>query len=132
MNTETKYIIVDDDPLNNTICSLMLKRALYDVGIETFALPWEGLVFIQNNINGLMPHSVVFLDIHMPTLTAWGFLEHYENFSEEIKKRISIYLLSSSISQRDRDKAKNYKSVKGFVSKPLTTETILSIAGNEF
>ena len=132
MNTETKYIIVDDDPLNNTICSLMLKRTLHDVGIKTFALPREGLGFIQNNITSLMTHLVLFLDINMPVLTGWDFLEQYENFSEEIKKHISIYLLSSSISQHDRDKAKNYKSVKGFVSKPLTTATILSIAGNEF
>jgi two-component SAPR family response regulator len=132
MSTETKYIIVDDDPLNNTICSLMLKRTLHEVGIKTFTQPWEGLVFIQNNINRLMTHSVLFLDINMPALTGWDFLGHYEKFSEEIKMQISIYLLSSSINQRDRDKAKKYECIKGFVSKPLTTEAILTIAGNEF
>lgn len=132
MSADIKYIIVDDDPLNNTICTLMLKRTLHEVGIKTFALPWEGLVFIQNNINCIMTHSVLFLDINMPMLTAWDFLGQYESFNEEIKKQISIYLLSSSISRWDRDKAKNYQSVKGFISKPLTTEKILSIAENEF
>ena len=132
MSTETKYIIVDDDPLNNTICSLMLKRTLHEVGIKTFIRPWEGLVFIQNNINRLITHSVLFLDINMPELTGWDFLGHYEKFSEEIKKQISIYLLSSSINQRDRDKAKKYDCIKGFVSKPLTTQAILNIAENEF
>jgi two-component system chemotaxis response regulator CheY len=132
MSEETKYIIVDDDPLNNTICSLMLRRTLHEVGIKTFAQPWEGLVFIQNNTNYLTPHSVLFLDINMPALTGWDFLGHYEKLGEEIKKRISIYMLSSSINQRDRNKAKTYPCVKGFVSKPLTTETILSIAEQEF
>jgi len=132
MSTELKFILVDDDPLNNTICSLMLKRTLHEAGIKTFERPQEGLVFIQSNINKLITHSVLFLDIHMPTLTAWDFLGQYESFSEEIKKQISIYLLSSSISQRDRDKAKSYESVKGFITKPLTTEKILSIAGTEF
>ena len=132
MSEETKYIIVDDDPLNNTICSLMLKRTLHGVGTKTFTKPREGLVFIQNNINRLKTHSVLFLDINMPALTGWDFLGHYEKFSKEIKKRISVYLLSSSINHSDWDKAKKYACIKGFVSKPLTTEAILTIAGNEF
>jgi two-component SAPR family response regulator len=132
MSGDIKYIIVDDDPLNNTICSLMLKRTLHEAGIKTFERPQEGLVFIQSNINRSISHSVLFLDINMPTLTAWDFLGQYECFSEEIKKQISIYLFSSSISQQDRDKAKSYQSVKGFIFKPLTTETILSIAEHEF
>jgi two-component SAPR family response regulator len=132
MSNDIKYIIVDDDPLNNAICSLMLKRTLHEAGVKTFEQPREGLFFIKNNKNSFMTHSVLFLDINMPTLTAWDFLGQYESFSEEIKRQISIYLLSSSISKRDRDKAKGYKSVKGFISKPLTSETILSIAENEF
>ena len=132
MSEQTKYIIVDDDPLNNTICGLMLKRTLHEVGIKTFARPWEGLVYIQNNTIRLLPHSVLFLDINMPVLTGWDFLEHYENFSEEIKDRISVYMLSSSINHRDREKAKKHQCIKGFLSKPLTPETILSIAEQEF
>ena len=102
MSNDIKYIIVDDDPLNNTICSLMLKRTLHEAGIKTFEQPLEGLVFIKNNMNSFMTHSVLFLDINMPTITGWDFLGHYENFNEEIKKQISIYLLSSSINQCDR------------------------------
>jgi two-component SAPR family response regulator len=133
MSAETKYIIVDDDPLNNIICSLMLKRTLHGVGIKTFTTPMEGLAFIKNDYaNDPITPSVLFLDINMPVLTGWDFLGQYENFSEEIKKHISIYLLSSSINQHDRNKAKTYERIKGFVSKPLTTQTILSIAENEF
>lgn len=132
MDTGTAYIIVDDDQLSNTICSLMLKRTLHEVGITTFTLPWDGLVFIQNNMNRSRTRAVLFLDINMPVLTGWDFLVHYENFSEEIRKQISIYLLSSSIHMRDRDRAKKHACIKGFVCKPLTTESILTIAENEF
>ncbi len=133
MSAETKYIIVDDDPLNNTICSLMLKKTLHDVGIKTFTAPMEGLAFIKNNYgNDPITPSVLFLDINMPVLTGWDFLGQYENFNEEIKKHISIYLLSSSIDQHDRNKAKTYECIKGFVSKPLTVQTILSITENGF
>ena len=131
MSTEKKYIIVDDDPLNNTICTFMLKRTLQEVGIKTFTAPWDGLIYIQNNRSQLNPHAVLFLDINMPELSGWDFLKHYSKLGEEITKHISIYLLSSSIDQRDWNKAKHYDCVKGFVSKPLTTETILSIAAKE-
>lgn len=132
MDTGTTYIIVDDDPLSNTICTLMLQRTLHEVGITTFTLPWDGLVFIQNNMNRSATRAVLFLDINMPVLTGWDFLGHYEKFNEEIRKQISIYLLSTSINVRDRDKAKKHQCIKGFVCKPLTTESTLTIAENEF
>jgi len=68
----------------------------------------------------------------MPTLTGWDFLDEYEKFGENIKRPISIYLLSSSIDRRDWDKAKENKNVKGFLVKPMYRETILSIVEKEF
>jgi len=55
-------------------------------------------------------------------------MEQYEKFSEEVKNQISIYILSSSVDPRDKDKAEANKYIKGFISKPLEEETVLSIA----
>ncbi|HTD41735.1 MAG TPA: response regulator [Mucilaginibacter sp.] len=129
MSTELKYIIVDDDPFNNTICRMIIEDALGEVEIEEFTKPEEGLLFIQENIKG---PSILFLDINMPTLTGWEFLEQYEKFSEEVKMHVSIYILSSSLDWRDKDKANANKYVKGFISKPLEFETVISIAKGEF
>ena len=132
MNTSLKYIIVDDDPFNNMICYMTLKKTLGEVDTKIFTLPEEGLLFIQNNFDANSEHTVLFLDLNMPTLTGWDFLEEYEKFSENIKGPISIYLLSSSIDRRDWDKAKENKYVKGFLVKPMYRETIISIAEKEF
>jgi CheY-like chemotaxis protein len=129
MNTIRKYILVDDDPFNNIISSIEIESALGEVNIRTFEIPEEGLAFIQHEyIRSLMP-AILFLDINMPTLTGWEFMEQYENFSEAIKKQIGIYILSSSVDPRDREKANANKYIKGFISKPLGSETILSLAG---
>jgi len=120
---------VDDDPFNNTICRMIIEDALGEVEIEEFTKPEEGLLFIQENIKG---PSILFLDINMPTLTGWEFLEQYEKFSEEVKMHVSIYILSSSLDWRDKDKANANKYVKGFISKPLEFETVISIAKGEF
>ena len=64
----------------------------------------------------------------MPSITGWEFLDQYEKFSEDVKKQISIYILSSSVDPRDKDKAEANKYIKGFISKPLDKAMILSIA----
>ena len=129
MNTVRKYIIVNDDPFNNTLCSMILKNILGEIDIKTFTVPEEGLAFIENEYMTNLEPAILFLDINMPTLTGWEFMEQYEKFSEEVKKQISIYILSSSVDQRDKDKAKANQYIKDFISKPLKRETILSIAG---
>jgi two-component SAPR family response regulator len=129
MSTDLKYIVVDDDSFNNVICRMIIEDALGEVEINEFTKPEEGLLFIRGNIKS---PAVLFLDINMPTLTGWEFLEQYEKFSEEVKMQVSIYILSSSLDRRDKDKAKANKYVKGFISKPLEFETVISIARGEF
>ena len=129
MTTDLKYIIVDDDSFNNTICTMILEDALGNVEIQEFTKPEKALLFIRENVKS---PTIVFLDINMPTLTGWEFLEQYEKFSEEVKMQINIYILSSSVDQRDVNKANENKYVKGFISKPLDFETVISIAEQEF
>ncbi len=129
MNGIRKYIIIDDDRINNLVCNLVLKRTLGAVETTIFTVPEEGLAFIQNEYSKNLKPTILFLDINMPTLTSWEFMEQFEKFSEEVKNQIRIYILSSSVDQRDKDKAKANKYIKGFISKPLVREVILSIAG---
>ena len=129
MSTELKYILVDDDPFNNIICSIIIEDTLGEVEIKSFTKPEEGLIFIKDHINS---PTVLFLDINMPTLSGWEFLDQYEDFSEQVKTHVSIYILSSSLYERDKDRANMNKYVKGFVSKPLDFETVTSIAKGEF
>jgi len=128
MNTDLKYIAVDDDEFNNLLCSMIIEDTLGEVDIRTFTKPEEGLLFIEN----VKSPSVLFLDINMPTLSGWEFLEEYEKFNEEVKMNLSIYILSSSLDRRDKERANRNKYVKGFISKPLESEIITLIANGEF
>ena len=129
MNTDLKYVIVDDDPFNNMICSMVIEDALGEAEITAFTKPEEGLEFMKKNVKA---PTVLFLDINMPTLTGWEFLEQYDTFSDEVKLNTNIYILSSSLDRRDKDRATTNKYVQGFISKPLDFETITAIAGGEF
>jgi len=128
MSTIRKDIIVDDDPFNNMLYNILLEDTLGEVDIKTFQVPEMGLAFIQNEYVKRLGPTILFLDINMPTLTCWEFMDEFEKFSETIKKQISIYIVSSSVDHRDMDKAKANKNIRGFMSKPLEQEAILSAA----
>ena len=129
MNTDVKFILVDDDPINNMLCGLSIKNALSDADIRAFTTPEKGLEFIQNeysNIHDEKP-AILLLDINMPTLTGWEFMEQFDSFSDEVKSRVSVYILSSSVDERDKERARADKYIKGFISKPIEPERVLAL-----
>jgi len=128
MSTTRNYIIVDDDPINNIICKMQLEIALGAINIKTFELPEEGLEFIEKEFVKSPVPTILFLDINMPSISGWEFIDQYEKFIEDVKTQIAIYILSSSVDPRDKDKATANKYIKGFLSKPLDKAIILSIA----
>jgi CheY-like chemotaxis protein len=112
--------LVDDDPINN----LINKRLLGKVGISDRIEEFLGGKEALENINELNPNDslLIFLDINMPVLNGWEFLDNYlQNYPERDDK---IVILSSSIDFQDRQRASEYSIVSGFLEKPLTIDKI--------
>ncbi len=130
MRTIKNFIVVDDDLWNINICTFNLKKALGEVQINSFLIPEKALAFINDEFTKNIRPTILFLDINMPNINGWQFLERFENFSDDIKNNIIIYMLSSSINPNDIEKAKASKLVKDFISKPLLNEVILMVAND--
>jgi len=129
MKTIQFFIMVDDDAINNMLCTISMKRYLgEDVQVKSFTEPELGLDFIQNQFSDILQPAVLLLDVNMPTMTGWEFMEEFENFSEQTKNLIRVYILSSSIDEHDKQRANSNKNIAGFISKPLTREILVSIA----
>lgn len=64
--------------------------------------------------------DLVMLDINMPVLDGWQFMDQFVKLSPLIKKRIVVYIVSSSIDQRDINKAREYEQISDFIIKPIT------------
>lgn len=77
--------------------------------------------------------SVILLDLNMPILDGWQFLDEFTKFKPA--KKITIYIVSSSIDQNDHQKAANYSGVSKFYVKPITkqhlTTMLEDLAGEE-
>ncbi len=126
MNVSTRFIVIDDDEFNNKICSVTLEKIDKSSNIKTFLSPVEGFAHIVTEYSRTDNNesAVLFLDINMPVMNGWEFLDRFEELAPTIKNRIKIYILSSSVDKRDIEKAKANKNVVHYLIKPLTKETI--------
>lgn len=112
--------LVDDDPINNLINKRLLGKTGISQKIEEFLGGQEALERLSQEPNS--SKILIFLDINMPVVNGWEFLEKYLKLFPERKDKILV--LSSSIDFQDRQKAEEYEIVSGFLEKPLTLEKI--------
>jgi CheY-like chemotaxis protein len=123
------YIMVDDDAINNMLCTISMKRYLgEDIEVKSFTEPEAGMEFIQKEFPNILQPAVLLLDVNMPTMSGWEFMDEFKSFPEDVKKNISVYILSSSIDEQDKQKANADKNITGFISKPLTQDILVSIS----
>ncbi|MES2780659.1 MAG: response regulator [Bacteroidota bacterium] len=123
-----RFIIIDDDPINNKLCRYLIgKVASPDTEILDFTSADGALSFISDTYISSACTTVVFLDINMPDINGWEFLTNYELLPKSIQQQIDIYILSSSVDGRDKDRAYKSSYISDFIVKPLRVETISSI-----
>lgn len=116
------FIIVDDDNISLIIAKKMIEETLGDVDIKTFVSPGEALRYFQKDFNYTNgAPAVLFLDLNMPVISGWDFLDFFDQFNNDIKNVVRIYVVSSSVDPSDKNKALSLPYVKGFISKPLTS-----------
>lgn len=126
-----QVLLVDDDPQNNFLSKMVLKISLGTIEVTDFVVPEVGLEYIESEF---IPRpdgekTTLLLDINMPTMSGWEFLEKFDNFKEHLKKQFSIYILSSSVDPSDIRRAKQNPLVVDFIEKPLTKATVLRMFG---
>ena len=68
--------------------------------------------------------DIIYLDINMPRMNGFDFLDEYEKLDEKIKSKIVIVMLTTSINPNDKIKAESYPVIKEFQNKPLTEEML--------
>jgi response regulator RpfG family c-di-GMP phosphodiesterase len=126
MTEEYCFILIDDVAMNNLLSRYILKNSYPNSQIIEFTDPMLGLEYIEKNCNKTSDIlHIILLDIYMPLVDGWDFLDIYDKLNEEIKTNCAIYVLSSSINNADSDKANANKNVTGYALKPLT-ETIIT------
>ena len=120
------FIVVDDDAINNKICRTVIEKIYVDADVNTFTDPIKGFEFIvteyskKENEN----NAILFLDINMPVMDAWEFLSLFDRLDDDVRHKITIFMLSSSVNKSDMERAMSNRNVSYYLIKPLTKESI--------
>lgn len=121
-------MLVDDNETDNFIHRRIIELSGFANEIQIKSSGKSALEYLRNNSQNIskLP-DVIFLDINMPIVDGFVFLFEFENFSEEIKAKSKIVILSSSDSKRDIDRIVDNEYVIHFITKPLTEEALESL-----
>lgn len=125
-----EVFLVDDDDIVKMVASKILKSIGFENTISQFDNGKTALAEIRKRIadQTLYPSSapvLLLLDINMPIMDAWGFLEEFTKLDQEIKNHFLISIITSSIDSNDRNMAFSYPDVKDYITKPLSGKHVI-------
>ena len=120
------FLIVDDSEIDQTVTKLLLSRKLGVANIECVSNGAEAMGWLQANQNRIETCLVIILDIRMPVMDGFEFLDVYPTLSLSLRNKISIIMLSSSLDPNDTLKASKNMAVKKLLSKPLSVQELIN------
>ncbi len=122
MSKSYAWVIDDDSIYTFTIKKLIEKNNLADK-IDVFKNGRDALDALNDKaLSDRGYPDIILLDINMPVIDGWQFMEEFVNFSD--KSSIVLYMVSSSIDARDVIKSKSFKEIKDFIVKPVTLQSL--------
>ncbi|WP_285009860.1 response regulator [Pedobacter faecalis] len=118
--------LIDDDRMFTYLLSKQMKLMDFCEGVLVFNDGLDALKYLKPIIESpeSLP-SVILLDLNMPVLDGWQFLDEFTKFKPN--KKITIYIVSSSIDQQDHLRAAQYREVSRFYVKPISKEHLVEM-----
>jgi CheY-like chemotaxis protein len=127
----TKILCVDDDPITLMLCKKVIAKANFTGEIESAKDGVEALKFFDSLIgddsNNEDYPELIFLDLNMPIMDGWEFLDEFSKNLTQSFPKTKIIVLSSSVDPKDINKSKSYPMVLDFLPKPITVEMLNNI-----
>lgn len=129
MSSNLNFIVVDDSKLDCFIAEKIIRNTGRVETCNVFQQAGDALNYI-NTLSKQPATTIVFVDIQMPVMNGFEFVEAFEALPADKRENFFVYMLSSSINENDIARVKGYASVKQFLNKPLTNDTIKAVLEN--
>lgn len=126
MENSYHILLIDDDRAFNFLNEKIIEFEKFATKVSSHVSAQEAIdelrELAQNNPEGFP--DFIFLDINMPEMDGWEFMDQFGLLSDSVKSKCKIFILTSSLNPIDIAKSKTYNEISGFASKPLTTEIL--------
>ncbi len=124
MINEQHFILIDDSTLDLFINEKMLLVNKLAASVQKFLNPAEALAQLAN-----MPNDsyIILLDLQMPIMNGFAFIEAFNNFEQTLKDKFKIFMLSSTVDAGDIQQAKSMDGILDILSKPLDTKLLVRL-----
>ncbi len=120
------YILIDDNKIDLLVASKAIEISQKPVSaVHQFLSAPLALEFVKNNTSPYI--TIMLIDIQMPIMNGFEFMEAFEKLPESIKQNYRCMFLTSSLNDLDRIRAQKYPSIKQFINKPFTSDTLLTL-----
>lgn len=126
-------LLVDDDEPTNYLHQDVLEDIGISKNITVAETAAEALQLLQRpKIADCKVPDIIFLDLNMPGMNGWDFIDEYAQMHRAYSKKPLIYILTTSTNPADKKKAEGIKEIAGFMSKPLTEDMIMNMVQQHF
>lgn len=128
MNNSLNVCIVDDDDVYQFTMKISLKSFTSVNKILAFFNGEEAMNFMLDNLHteSELP-DVIFLDINMPIIDGFQFMEEYAKIKPEVGKKITVFMVSSSVDPIDIERAKKISEISDYIIKPIRENQLKTI-----
>ena len=123
--------IIDDDTIYQFILTSIINKNKLAESILSFLDGEEAIQYLRDNkTNNEKIPDILFLDVNMPIMDGWMFIEEYARIKTDITKKILVFMLSSSANPIDIERAGKISEVSNYIIKPLNLEEVKMIFEN--
>ena len=128
MRVKDSVCIIDDDHIFIYGVKRLMEETSFCDNLMIYQNGQDALDDLKDKANkGVNMPSIIFLDLNMPMMTGWEFLDEYLQFENQAAAQSKVYIVSSSIDPKDLLRIKDYGVIKNYILKPVTTDDLQNI-----